>query len=166
MPCNNNILAILANKAFEQFLVICCMWFSLGLRCLGMREHITPKKNWKVWKWSQFAHSGSRGIYFTRRTVCGRETEKSRTFVFCVQRKLVHIWKSMSSSPLFIGGLGSMWFCEMKSLLLFILLALGMLLHFVEAVLIVTGKDARLPGWSCQWYMLVSRTKPCKCKYK
>lgn len=24
----------------------------------------------------------------------------------------------------------------------------------------------RLPGWSCQWYMLVSRTKPCKCKYK
>ena len=23
-----------------------------------------------------------------------------------------------------------------------------------------------LPGWSCQWYMLVSKTKPCKSKYK
>lgn len=23
-----------------------------------------------------------------------------------------------------------------------------------------------LPGWSCQWYMLVSRTKPCKSKFK
>lgn len=26
--------------------------------------------------------------------------------------------------------------------------------------------EQSLPGWSCQWYMLVSKTKPCKSKYK
>lgn len=28
------------------------------------------------------------------------------------------------------------------------------------------GYMVSLPGWSCQWYMLVSRTKPCKSKYE
>ena len=28
------------------------------------------------------------------------------------------------------------------------------------------ANEQSLPGWSCQWYMLVSKTKPCKSKYK
>ena len=39
-------------------------------------------------------------------------------------------------------------------------------LHFPAWVGEVERFMVSLPGWSCQWYMLVSRTKPCKSKYE